>query len=422
VQFGFDARSIDRARSLGMPIAYASTWAGSWNQKWGWDGIEDDLRQARAAGVVPVVQWWYWGDDISPSCLESGCQDRYQGVHKDKSTWTRLSNELADLILRVGGPGSPALVVIETEFNKNGVETYEPFDGYLAEQAAIFHLRGLKVVVGFGNWGHSHWVHFDRAIAAADLLGTMALQSSIHDRATYLSGADQLITVAQYFHTAYAKPTLVDFAFSSYPEPSYEADQDVVIRDIFRRMDEFRAAGVQGMIWRMLSDDPTFDLTNYHAAAERHFGLRRADGNAKQGFLPFLNGMLTEAEYVTGAPPPTPRPVATVPTNLVAGWPNDGATLSGTHGFRARLENLALSDYAMSWQVDGGMLNPMADRHADSTKEASVSVTTWTWRGNGPYVVTFVATDRNGQTVAQKSVTIYVAPVPSGGAMAIGRP
>ena len=296
VQFGFDANSVHRARGLGMPVAYGSTWAGAWNQKWGWNGVEEDLRRAKAAGVVPVVQWWYWGDDISPSCVERGCQDRYHGVQKDKATWSRMSNELADLIVGVGGPDSRALVVIETEFNKNGIENYEPFDGYLAEQAAIFHQRGLRVVVGFGNWGQPLWKNFDRAIAAADLLGTMALQSSVRDGLTYLSGADQLIHAAQYFQQTFAKRTLVDFAFSSYPEPSYELYQDTVIRDIFRRMDTFRAAGVEGMIWRMLADDPGFDVSNYHGMAERHWGLLHADGSPKPAFAPFRNGMLVEAE------------------------------------------------------------------------------------------------------------------------------
>ncbi len=296
VKFGFDAKSVERARGLGMPVSYASTWAGSWNQKWGWKGIEDDLRAAKAAGTVPVVQWWYWGDDISPTCVENGCADRYQGVRKDKATWFRLSNELADLMVRVGGADSNALVVIETEFNKNGIESYEPFDGYLEEQAEIFHRRGLRVVIGFGNWGQSQWKNFDRAVAAADLLGTMALQSSIRNGLTYLSGADQLIGAAKYFQETFAKGTfVVDFAFSSYPEPSYEGDQDAVVRDIFRRIDEFRAAGVQGMVWRMLADDPAFDTNNYHGLAERHWGLLHPDGSPKLAFLPFLNGMLTEA-------------------------------------------------------------------------------------------------------------------------------
>jgi hypothetical protein len=296
VQFGFDIKSVHRARELGMPVAYGSTWAGAWNQKWGWSGIEDDLRKAKAAGAVPVVQWWYWGDDISPGCVEHGCADRYHGVRKDKATWSRMSNELADLIVRVGGADSQALVVIETEFNKHGIEDYEPFDGYLAEHAGIFHRRGLQVVVGFGNWGQSQWKNFDRAVAAADFLGTMALQSSVRDTSTYLSGADQLITSAQYLRDTFAKRTFVDFAFSSYPEPSYELDQNTVIREIFRRMEEFRAAGVQGMVWRMLSDDPAFNADNYHGLAERHWGLLRADGSAKPAFAPFLKGLLTEAD------------------------------------------------------------------------------------------------------------------------------
>ena len=298
VQFGFDADSVSKARQLGMPVAYGSAWAGSWVQKWGWKDVERKLRAAKAAGVVPVVQWWYWGDDISPNCVEHGCTDRYEGVRKDKANWTRLSNELADLIVNVMGPDSGTLVITETEFNKNGIENYEPFDGYLAEQADIFHARRLKVVLGFGNWGRSQWKNFDRAVASADLLGAQILQSSVRDASTYLSGADMLLQGARYNRQTFNKPTFVtDFAFSSYPEPSYLNDQDTVVREVFARMDEFRAAGVQGMIWRMLVDDPAFDTANYHGEAERHWGLLHADGSAKPAFTPFLNGMLTEKAY-----------------------------------------------------------------------------------------------------------------------------
>jgi len=292
IQFGFDTKSVAHARQMGVPVSYGSTWAGPWNQKFGWKGIEDDLKTAKANGTTPVVQWWYWGDDISPSCVENGCKDRYHGVHKDRATWTRMSNELADIIARVNGPNSGALVVIENEFNKNGIENYEPFDGYLAEQADIFHKRGIKVIISFGNWGKPQWKNFNRAIASADMLGTMALQSSVRDASTYMSGADHLISAANYFHKTFGKPTFVtDFAFSSYPEPSYESNQDMVIREIFRRLDELEAAGVQGMVWRMLEDDPKFDTKNYHGEAERHWGLLHADGKPKMAFQSFLEGI-----------------------------------------------------------------------------------------------------------------------------------
>ena len=299
VKFGFDVASVKQARQLGMPVAYGSFWAGAWNQpeKYGWGGIKDQLETAKANGVVPVVQWWYWGDDISPSCVENGCTDRYEKVHKDKATWYRMTNELADLIVSVMGPESPAIVVVENEFNQGGMGTYEPFDGYLVDQINALHMRNLQVAIEFGNWDQKYWKNFDRAVAAADLLGAMALQSSVRDATTYRSGADVLLQAARYYQKVFNKPVMVtDFAFSSYPEPSYLNDQGTVVREIFARMDEFRAAGVQGMVWRMLADDPKFDTSNYHREAERSWGLLRADGSAKPAFQPFLNGMVMEKD------------------------------------------------------------------------------------------------------------------------------
>jgi len=115
-----------------------------------------------------------------------------------------------------------------------------------------------------------------------------------------LSGAEMLIGAARYNKATFGKPSFVtDFAFSSYPTPAYERYQDTVIREIFSRMDELDAAGVQGMIWRMLADDPKFNTANYHGMAERHWGLLRADGSKKPAFEPFLNGMLAEADSQT---------------------------------------------------------------------------------------------------------------------------
>ncbi len=318
VLFGVDAKSVTRARSAGLPVHYGSAWAGAWNQKWGWGGVEKELQQAFAAGVTPVVHWWYWGDDISPACVENGCMDRYHGVRKDKATWTRLSTDLAALILRAGGPGAQAIVVLETEFNKNGIETYEPFDGYLAEQAAIFKAAGHKVVLGFGSWGFAHWDTFDRAVASADMLGTTALRSSLRDAETYHSVADTLIASARYFRTRFNKPTFVtDLAVSSYPAPEYETHQAAVIREVFDRIDELKALGVLGIVFRMWADDPEFDVNNYHGVAERHWGFLRSDGSPKPAFAVLRTGWLTEAEL---QPAPMPPPTST-PSTCASGAP-----------------------------------------------------------------------------------------------------
>jgi fibronectin type III domain protein len=323
VQFGVDATSAARARQSGLQVGYGSLWAGAWNQKYGWGGIESQLLAAKSAGVTPLVHWWYWGDDISPTCVENGCVDRYHGVPKNKATWYRMSNELADLIARVSaGSAARPLVVIETEFNKNGIENYEPFDGYLAEHALFFHNRGLDVIISFGNWGRAAWPRFDRAIAAADMLGAMVLKSSVRNATSYLSGANELLSAVQYYQVTFGKPSFVtDFAFSSYPEPDYALYQDTVIRDIFSRMSQFRAAGVRGMVWRMLADDPNFNTANYHGMAERYWGLLRANGTQKPSFIPFRDGVLAEI----GAPPAA---VPAPPTNVTAAPGNASVTLN----------------------------------------------------------------------------------------------
>ena len=91
-------------------------------------------------------------------------------------------------------------------------------------------------------------------------------------------------------------------------------------------------------------------------------------------------------------------------------WPGNGVTVSGVQPFKALVENLALSAYTMYWQVDGGVLNPMQESTQDGPHmEAMVDLSTWNWRGAGPYTVNFVAKDSNGTVIGQKSVQIHVS-------------
>jgi len=310
IGFGFDVPSLAQARKLGLPVTYGSVWAGAWNQERdGWGGITDMLKTARAHGVTPVIQWWYWGDDLSPACVERGCKDQYYGVWKDKATWDRMSAELAEIVVDTLGGSSGAIIIVETEFNKGSMERNETFDAWLADKLQFFRSKGLRAVVGFGNWSRQHWNNYDRAIAAADLIGAQILYSSIRNEAAYLSGPEVLISAAKYNADVFGKPTFItDVAFSSYPAPAYERYQDTAVREIVARLGELREAGVQGIVWRMLSDDPAFNTANYHGMAERYWGLLRADGTPKPAFEPFRTGMLTEAARQTdrvGRPPAT---------------------------------------------------------------------------------------------------------------------
>jgi len=292
MRFGVHVDSLPNADQHSLPMSFGVFWMGSWTQKYGWGYAEQQLTAARNRGITPIVHWWYWGDDISPSCVENGCQDNRQGVWKDRATWYRMTRELGDVIRRTMG-GAEAIVILESEFNKGGIEGYEPFDGYLLDQIVELHrVAGVKVILGFGNWGLSNWARFDRAASAADMVGTQLLRSSVRDASTYHQAVDTLISGAAHLHNTFGKPSFViDLALSSYPSAEYEAYQEAVVTQLFQRLGELKALGVTGMVWRAIVDDPTMDLSNYHGIAERHWGVVRADGSAKPAFRPFADGI-----------------------------------------------------------------------------------------------------------------------------------
>jgi endoglucanase len=112
---------------------------------------------------------------------------------------------------------------------------------------------------------------------------------------------------------------------------------------------------------------------------------------------------------IAGAAPNAFAPVALADSQpMDVWWPTDGSTVSGVQPFKIMVKNLSVDAYSAFWQVDGDRLNPMDSSQADYPhKEASVDLTGWTWRGRGPYTVTFVAKDASGNTVSTATVHVY---------------
>ncbi|MDB5224765.1 MAG: hypothetical protein JWO43_387 [Candidatus Adlerbacteria bacterium] len=88
-------------------------------------------------------------------------------------------------------------------------------------------------------------------------------------------------------------------------------------------------------------------------------------------------------------------------------WPTDGYHAGGPQPLKAVVSGIAIEQYDMFWQVDGGSLNPMSNNYTDAPhKEAIVDMTGWNWHGKGPYVINFVA-KQNGAVVTERSITVY---------------
>lgn len=302
LRFGTEVKSLGRAEKAGLDFGYGVIWTGAWNEKYGWTTPREELREAKKRGVTPVIHWWYWGDEISPAAVQDGVKDMRHGVRKDRASWTRMANELSVLIAREMGDRE-AIVVLETEFNKQGIENYEPFDALLVEQAKIFKSRGnVRTMVGFGNWGSAQWGRFDAAVAASDMVGTQLLRSSVREPGSrYLGAVETLVSGARSLGAKFGKPVMImDLALSSYPSAEYEGHQAKVLGELFGRTADLKRAGVVGVIWRQIVDDPKFDTSNYHGQAERHWGVLRADGSEKPAFKVLREGIQQESGAGTG--------------------------------------------------------------------------------------------------------------------------
>jgi len=250
--------------------------------------IDAALQSIQDANVTPAIHFYYWGDDLSPACLDYGCNG------KSRAAWDQLARQLTEHLWADLG-GKPALILVETEFNKGSVAHDASFDAALA--ATETNLRQLypaaQLVLAFGDWNLDAWSNWNKAAAASDAVGlqaitawprhTLAQQAALYNLT--LTGVSRL---AQLFH----KPVvLTDVALSSYG-PSGESIQETSMRRFFAGLPDLRKAGTTTVLYRSLVD--ASNATDYFGVAEAHFGLGFSATSLKPAGLAWLDGVAAE--------------------------------------------------------------------------------------------------------------------------------
>lgn len=303
VRLGMDTNAISQLAALGAPAAYASFWVGPWMATYGWGGLDGALDKAKAANVAPVVYWYYWGDSISPACVDNGCDGR------SRAQWDELTTTLAERIRTKMG-GAPVIVVLENEFNKQGIEstTYAPkFDALLEAKAnELKAVPGVRIALGYGAWGEDAWGRFPKALAASDMVGFQMMRGQTRDsEASYRGAPDKIASLLSFIQTLAPgkRALLYDLALSSYPDAAWERAQGETLQAIVDRLPEYAAAGLDGIIYRELYDNPNMSPANYFGYAEQHWGLRYSGtGAAKPAWSAWLSAYSRPAaENVPGA-------------------------------------------------------------------------------------------------------------------------
>jgi hypothetical protein len=254
-----------------------------WQEDW-YDAVEIG-RASMESGLTPVFMFYWFADDISPAFVEAN----RAAYLSDLKRFTRFLSTI---------PG-PKLVVLNPEFNENGIERYTPFNKLLLESMALVReAEGVQVGFCVGDFGDYdltidpvNWQAFHPSIReaaeAADFIAFQEMRALTRNtREQVENTAYRALAFSTYLHETYRKPVFWAYlALSSYGEDA-EQLQAGVYRDVVSLLPQFRRqGGLIGFNSFHLIDIP--DHVGYFNEGERHFGLLRRDGTPKDAFTAF---------------------------------------------------------------------------------------------------------------------------------------
>ncbi|MBW3582093.1 MAG: hypothetical protein KY455_03245 [Euryarchaeota archaeon] len=296
MKFGMTGSQANAQTNAGVKPDYGTFWVGPWTLKSGWGGPNSQMDDLRSKGITPAIHHYYWGDDISKSCLENGCWSSLHGTHKNKADWQKLTQQLVDNLNRKMG-GKPVVIFLETEFNKADVQYYDPLDGYLKAKADFIkkNYPAAQIVLALGNWNPGGWHTWDRAASASDYVGLQGMRGSTRDSlSSYLYLYEDTLQGTKKVKSLFGKPVFLhDIVLSSYPDSTYKKHQADELRQFFTKLPDLKAAGVRAFIYRSWVD-ADMDTKNYYGEAERHWGLTYSWGSWKPAAKVWVDGVKAE--------------------------------------------------------------------------------------------------------------------------------
>lgn len=311
--FGGPGALTDAVKAAGRRAGYRTKWGGAWNMPSrsgvgaDWDSF---FRDCKAQSQIPVIPFFFMGDQGRPNALRNGVKDPYQG-----GVFKTVKDGLDVLTaIMAKAAGVAPIVAVENESASYNLDDPAPFRAYFDECAKVVHAAGGKVIFSPGDWSDQARVRtvFAQQVASSDYLSVSCVKFAPTHGATAISSSlgpaigKALTTLRGATGKSIA---LCDVAVSSYggayaPAPPYLGGSGASLEN--GQADALRSlAAIQGLeffCYRDLKDNPTFNTANYGGMAERSVGVMRADGSRKPAF----EVLMAMAPPAVSTPLPTP--------------------------------------------------------------------------------------------------------------------
>jgi len=198
----------------------------------------------------------------------------------------------------VRGAG-PVLVILEPEFNEDApagetpVREWPGFAEDLRAGAALLREQAPQVLVGTCPGDFEGPPDLERVLGPVaqdlDFLAFQEMRARSAPKSDlaepgYLEMGRSAVSFARYLDRAFGRPILLGYvAVSSYG--GWDREQARMLAALHRRRAALREAGVFGLVYFQLRDDPGH--RGYFGRGERHFGLLDARGRPKPALEAF---------------------------------------------------------------------------------------------------------------------------------------
>jgi len=251
-----------------------------WQEEW---YPANKVNEIIKKGYTPIFIFYWFADDISPSYVRKKQRKYYESLNRFINYLQQIKGE--------------KIVILNPEYNETGMSDSIFFDLLQTQSIKMIKdsVKNVKVGICLGDFGDyekandiQNW-EMDRlsltfSSKASDFIAFQEMRAITRNTPKeILTTPKRILQYSKYLYNTYKKPTFLAYIAIS----SYKANdlQTKVFKDLLKYIPEYKKAKMIGINLFNYIDVPEHE--GYFLEAEKHFGIKKANGEEKKSFYYF---------------------------------------------------------------------------------------------------------------------------------------